>query len=218
MAEEFAFKQLGGNRTAVDGHERTRTPVTVIVEGAGNHFLASAGLAKHQDGGIGIGDLRHHSPDSTHSATAPDQRTEQLGFGAALTGLSVLIGIDAGTMQGRQQRFLTQGPVEHRHCAKRLGNRRRNGSDKDQGNIGGALTQIPDTGLERRAILTRCMNDSTQPVDGYQFRSSGDNGLDTQKPEYRRTGLGPLRVGFYNKDAFAGDHGPVFLSDIRARV
>jgi hypothetical protein len=154
MAEEFAFEQLGGNRTAVDGHERTRTPVTVVVEGAGDHFLASAGLAEYQDSGIGIGDLRHHSPDSTHPATAPDQRSEQFGFGAALTGLSVLIGIDAGTMQGRQQRFLAQGPVEHRYCAKRLGNRGRNCSDKDQGKVGGTPTQFPDTGLEGHMILT----------------------------------------------------------------
>jgi len=55
VAEELAFDERGGHRAAVDGHERLVGPRALGVEGAGDLFLAAAGLAGDQDGGLDAG-------------------------------------------------------------------------------------------------------------------------------------------------------------------
>ena len=46
-----------GQRRAVDGDEGFVVPVGVSVDGSRGEFLAGAGLAVEQDGGVGEGDL-----------------------------------------------------------------------------------------------------------------------------------------------------------------
>ena len=52
MTEQFAFEQLGRNRAAVDGDERTLPPRTRIVNGPGGELLAGARFAQDQDARI----------------------------------------------------------------------------------------------------------------------------------------------------------------------
>jgi hypothetical protein len=56
MAEELALKQAVGHGRAVHGHERSRLARTAFVQGARHQLLARAALARHQHGGIGLGD------------------------------------------------------------------------------------------------------------------------------------------------------------------
>ena len=50
VAEQFAFQQGFGNRRAVDGDERRVGAVAVLVNGAGDEFLARAGFAANEHG------------------------------------------------------------------------------------------------------------------------------------------------------------------------
>jgi len=53
VAEQLGFDQLVGNRTAVDGDKRRVLTRAVIVNRAGNQFLARAGFADDEGGRIG---------------------------------------------------------------------------------------------------------------------------------------------------------------------
>ena len=57
VAEQLALEQVGGNRAAVDGDEGPLAARAEIVDGARGDFLAGAGFAEHQNGGIVIGNL-----------------------------------------------------------------------------------------------------------------------------------------------------------------
>src|SRR3546814_20210702 len=46
MAEQLAFQQLGGNRPAVDRHERLVAARRMLMDRAGHHFLAGARFAQ----------------------------------------------------------------------------------------------------------------------------------------------------------------------------
>ena len=52
VAEQLGLEQLGGNGAAVDGDERPVAARAQIVDGAGGDFLAGAGLAEHEYGGV----------------------------------------------------------------------------------------------------------------------------------------------------------------------
>src|ERR1700722_3442148 len=52
VAEQLAFEQLSGNRTAVELDQGTLTPRTVLMDGAGHQLLADAGLAQNKYGSI----------------------------------------------------------------------------------------------------------------------------------------------------------------------
>ena len=53
VAEHFAFEQTGGNGRAVEFHEGALAAPAELMKGAGDQFLAGAGFALDQDGGIG---------------------------------------------------------------------------------------------------------------------------------------------------------------------
>ena len=53
VAEQFAFQQLLGNRGAVDGEERLLAAVAVMINRAGDEFLAGAAFAGDERGGVG---------------------------------------------------------------------------------------------------------------------------------------------------------------------
>ena len=53
MAEQFALDQSGGNRAAVDLHERPVAPLAAAVDGPREQFLAGAGFADDEDRRVG---------------------------------------------------------------------------------------------------------------------------------------------------------------------
>ena len=65
VSEQLAFDQPGGDRAAVDFHERMLVTRAAAVDGARDQFLAGAGLAEDQDRGVG----RRHAID--RCATPP---------------------------------------------------------------------------------------------------------------------------------------------------
>ena len=50
VAEQLALQQRLGNGRAIDGDERLVGAVAVLVDGAGDQFLAGAGLAADEHG------------------------------------------------------------------------------------------------------------------------------------------------------------------------
>ena len=64
-SEELALHEVGRQRRAVDDDERTGAPRAAPVDGAGEQFLAGAGLSRQEHRGIGrrhLVDAEHHIP------------------------------------------------------------------------------------------------------------------------------------------------------------
>ena len=57
MAEQFAFDEPRADRAAIHLHQRAVLTRAAVVNGAGDEFLACAGLAQDEHGGINPGDL-----------------------------------------------------------------------------------------------------------------------------------------------------------------
>src|SRR6185436_4321814 len=55
--EQLALEQLAGNRRAVDPHHWAPAPLTGVMDGLREDFLATAGLAEQQHGGRRRGHL-----------------------------------------------------------------------------------------------------------------------------------------------------------------
>ena len=72
MAEQFAFQKLFGNRGAVHGEERLFAAVAVMVNRAGDQFLAGAAFAGDQRGGVAAGDLADELENLLHRLAAAD--------------------------------------------------------------------------------------------------------------------------------------------------
>ncbi len=49
MAEEFTFKKVLRDRTAIDGNERAFTSITVVMNCLSHQFFTGSGLARNQD-------------------------------------------------------------------------------------------------------------------------------------------------------------------------
>ena len=67
MAEQLALDQVLGQCPAVDRHEGHLGPQALVVDRAGDQFLARAGLAEDQHGRVGRRDLGDQSPDAAPS-------------------------------------------------------------------------------------------------------------------------------------------------------
>src|SRR5262249_60210866 len=66
VAEELGLEERRGNRSAIDLDERPGTPLALVVDGAGDHFLAHARLPadQHRGGRPAVGALQSgHSLD-----------------------------------------------------------------------------------------------------------------------------------------------------------
>jgi hypothetical protein len=57
VAEKLGFEKLFGDRTAVDCDEHFFSPSAVVVESAGDQFLAGSAFAGDEDGTVGVGNL-----------------------------------------------------------------------------------------------------------------------------------------------------------------
>ena len=74
VAEELGFDQVARNCRHVDRDERPVAPLAVVVERAGDKFLAGAGFARDHDGQVGLHQARQHPVDVLHRRRSADQR------------------------------------------------------------------------------------------------------------------------------------------------
>ena len=73
VAEEFAFDELAGDCGHVDGDEGAGAAAAVVVEGAGDEFLAGAAFAVDHDGEVGGGEAGDGAVDLLHCDAATDE-------------------------------------------------------------------------------------------------------------------------------------------------
>src|ERR1035437_6764232 len=72
MAEEFALEQLFGNRGAIDRKKRLLATVAVMINRAGDEFLAGAAFTGDERGGVAGGHLTDELENLLHRLTATD--------------------------------------------------------------------------------------------------------------------------------------------------
>src|SRR5437762_14383577 len=72
MAEQFAFQELLRNRGAIDSQERQLAAVAMMINGAGDKFLAGTAFSGDQRSGIGARELADELEDLLHGFTAAD--------------------------------------------------------------------------------------------------------------------------------------------------
>lgn len=74
MAEQIGLDQLARDRRHVDGDERTVPALAVIVQRAGDEFLARAALARDHHSQVRRHQSREHAVDVLHRGRAPNER------------------------------------------------------------------------------------------------------------------------------------------------
>ena len=80
VAEQLAFNQLARDRRHVDRDERAGAPLAVVVQRAGDQFLAGAGLAVDHHRQVGGAEPRDGAVHLLHRRAAADQRQRFLGI------------------------------------------------------------------------------------------------------------------------------------------
>jgi len=73
VAEQLGLKKVFGQGGAVDDDKGLVFALAVMVNGLGDEFLAGAGLAADEDGGIGLGYTTDHDEDVEHGTTDADE-------------------------------------------------------------------------------------------------------------------------------------------------
>ena len=143
VAEEFGFEQAFGDGGAVDGDEIFGGAVGELVDGAGDDFLAAAGFAGDEDGGVGAGDAADELEDVLHGGRLADHGFAGgvgLGGGArggGFLGAQGLVGLEGG-LDDRAE-FVGEGGFAEEIVAADLhgldedGSRRAAGSQDDEG-------------------------------------------------------------------------------------
>ena len=74
MAEKFRLDQVTRDRRHIDGDEGPVATFAIIVQRAGDQFLAGTGFAGNHDRQIGLHQPRQHPVDVLHCSGATDQR------------------------------------------------------------------------------------------------------------------------------------------------
>ena len=72
VAEQFAFQQVFRNGGAVDGEEGPAIALAVMIDGAGDEFLAGAAFAGDQGRGVAAGELADDFENVLHGLAAAD--------------------------------------------------------------------------------------------------------------------------------------------------
>ena len=72
VAEQFAFEELFRNRGAIHRKKRLRRAVAVMINRAGNEFLAGAAFAGDERGRVGGGNLADELEHALHRSAAAD--------------------------------------------------------------------------------------------------------------------------------------------------
>ena len=119
VAEHLAFQQAGGNGGAVQLDERALPARAQVVDGAREQFLAGAGFAVDQHGGIGGRHGLHLLQNGLQRAALADDLLE------AVVGADLVFEVDLLLREPRVQ-FLDALVGERvlerdRHLARRLG-------------------------------------------------------------------------------------------------
>ena len=83
VAEQLRLEELLGERSAVDGDERTGAARAEIVDRARDQLLAGARLAGDQHGGVALGGALDHAEHALHRLGAPDQLAQAIGLARA---------------------------------------------------------------------------------------------------------------------------------------
>ena len=85
VAEQLALDEVLRQGPAIDGDEGTVRPSALVVQVAGDQFLARAGLAQDHHGGVGRGDGLDQAADLLHGGGLADQHGR--AFGGLQAGL-----------------------------------------------------------------------------------------------------------------------------------
>ncbi len=96
MAEEFALEEILRDGGAVDGEEAVTAALAVVMNGAGDEFLARSALAGDHDGGFAARDASDHFKDLLHRLGLTDDFILMLfdgELGLEGTG-ALLLGVD----------------------------------------------------------------------------------------------------------------------------
>ena len=81
MAEELGLEKLGRDGAAVDRHERAIAPRAQVMDGARGDFLAGAGLAEDERGGVVGCDLPDEADDLTDRRGVAGRKPRVGGWG-----------------------------------------------------------------------------------------------------------------------------------------
>src|SRR5690242_7681472 len=76
MAEQFAFKECFGKRSAIDRHKWLHSPGAVLVYGTGNQLFSRATLSEDQDRALSRRNPRDGFVHFHHGRTFPDNHAE----------------------------------------------------------------------------------------------------------------------------------------------
>ena len=79
VTEELGFDQLGGERAAIDRHERRRRRGPIAMDGARQQLFAGSGLALNEHRGVG---MRRATRSSGAAAPRSSRRGHRVGAGA----------------------------------------------------------------------------------------------------------------------------------------
>src|SRR5207244_2242509 len=90
VAEQFALDQTGGDSAAIHFHQHAVFARAAVVNGSCDEFLARAGFAENEHGGINPGDLLDLSQYIEQSRTAADDFAEVVFTPNFLLKISVL--------------------------------------------------------------------------------------------------------------------------------
>lgn len=115
MAEEFGFEEVFGEGGAIDGDEGGVVAAGIVVEGAGDEFLAGAAFAEDEDGGFGIGDAFDHAEDVLHALAGADDLGEAVFLAEFATEEGIFLdglGVGEGALNGEAEFVELEGFLE----------------------------------------------------------------------------------------------------------
>ncbi len=115
MAEEFGFEEVFGEGGTVDGDEGGVVAAGIVVEGAGDEFLAGAAFAEDEDGGVGIGDAFDHAEDVLHALAGADDLGEAVFLAEFASEEGVFVdglGVGEGALNGEFEFLELEGFLE----------------------------------------------------------------------------------------------------------
>ena len=72
MPEQLAFQEVPRQRSAIDRHERPLGARAPLMDGAGEHLLTCAALARDEHGGLGISYALDHVKQADHAVIVAD--------------------------------------------------------------------------------------------------------------------------------------------------
>ena len=156
MAEQLGLDQVRGDGAAVDGDEGAPAPGAGLVDGAGEQFLAGAGLALDQDGDGARGGAAGAGDGALHGGAAVDDGVEFGGGGRQAEGEPLQRPVGALEQVGEEVGGDVEGDRGDAHAVLDRGLDQFGGEaglgedDPDRGHGGGAGAQMEGESVTRR--------------------------------------------------------------------